>query len=355
MKRTNPPKGKTAEALKHSREVRANFMFKMGMKDLPHSILYHDRSDIAIDLLVESGRSYTANMEDELKYIKGNTLKNAFTSAGKSVRRGRSYGTFSLGHKSKDRLQQDVFAVSGMSARSGGLSRFPQNIGRLMVKFYCPEDGIVYDPFAGHNSRMELVYKTGRHYVGVDVSHEFMEANRKVQGMLLSKKGFFKSNNTINLIECSSAKVDLSDNYADFTITSPPYWDLEYYGEEEEQLGRAKTYESFMEFLLLHIKENYRILKPGTFCAWFINDFTKNGIFYPYHVDLCDSFRKAGFDIHNVYIVDLGQPIAAAFVRTMINSRRFPKRHEYCIVGKKPGENKQMDEHFKSLIERNEE
>jgi len=360
MKRTNQPKGKTVKALNLSRKVRANFLYKMGLKEMPHSILYHERSVVATDLLVEEeGRSYTGNMHDELKPLKSRTLKNAFSSAGKSVRRGRTYDSFSLGDQAEDRRQRDLFAVSGMSCRSGGLSRFPQNIGKLIVQFHCPEGGIVYDPFAGHNSRMELVYNIDRNYVGVDVSHEFMEANRELQTILFEndkkRLGLYKKTTTINLIEGSSSKVDLPNDYADFTITSPPYWDLEYYGEEPEQLGRAKTYESFMEFLLKHIEENYRILKPGSFCAWFINDFTKNGIFYPYHVDLCTYFKKAGFVIHNVYIIDLGQPIAAAFVRTMVSSKRFPKRHEYCIMTRKPGENKLVEEHFKQLTKLAEE
>ena len=356
MKRTNQPKGKTAKSLDLSRKVRADFLYKMGIKEMPHSILYHERSVVATDLLVEEeGRSYTGNMHDELKPLKSKTLKNAFSSAGKSVRRGRSYNSFSLGDMSEDRRQRDLFAVSGMSCRSGGLSRFSQNVGKLIVQFYCPEGGIVYDPFAGHNSRMELVSKTGRSYVGVDVSHEFMEANRELQKTLIGNDGkrfcLYGPTAPINLIEGSSAKVDLPNDYADFTITSPPYWDLEYYGEEPEQLGRAKTYESFLEFLLKHIEENYRILKPGAFCAWFVNDFTKNGIFYPYHVDLCTYFKKAGFEIHNVYIVDLGQPIAAAFVRTMVSSKRFPKRHEYCIMARKPGKNVMVEEHFKLLTQ----
>ena len=43
-------RGKTQESLKNSRQVRANFLFRLGINEVPNSILYHDRSDKAMDL-----------------------------------------------------------------------------------------------------------------------------------------------------------------------------------------------------------------------------------------------------------------------------------------------------------------
>jgi len=206
----------------------------------------------------------------------------------------------------------------------------------LVVEFYCPLNGTVYDPFAGHNSRMQLTYNCQRNYVGVDVSKEFMEHNFEVKKILENQKGFFKSKSIITLIEGSSANVpQIKNNSADFTLTSPPYWDVEYYGDELEQLGNAKTYDKFLELLFIHVQENFRILKPGSYCCWFINDFIKDGIFYPYHCDLYYLFIDAGFTQDNIYIVDLGQPLTAAFVQQIEKLKRFLKRHEFCLVFRK--------------------
>ena len=317
-KKINEPQGKTEESLVYSRKVRSDFLFRMGLQDVPHSILYHDRADLASDVPIAGGRDY---------------------------------GSFSLVHKTKDRRMRKIFKTSNMSCRAGGLSRFPQNIGRMLVKFYCPERGTVYDPFAGHNSRMELVHRTGRNYIGVDVSHEFMESNRKIKDGLTKQKGLLEHmRGTIRLIEGSSASVPgVPDEWADFTITSPPYWNLEYYGNEPEQLGKAKTYKSFLELLYPHVMENYRILKPGSFCIWCINDFVQDKVFYPYHIDISSLFVRAGFNLHNIYVTDLGQPIVASFLHTLIITKRFPKRHEYCVVGQKPGENPEVETHINQL------
>jgi len=162
-----------------------------------------------------------------------------------------------------------------------------------------------------------------------------MEGNRKIKEILLAENTLIDNPATITLIEGSSAKVDLPDNYADFTITSPPYWDIEYYGDEPEQLGNAKTYDNFLDALSAHIRENFRILKSGAFCAWFVNDFRKNNIFYPYHSDLIYFFQEAGFEMFNIYIVDLGNTFGKIFAQQIEKSKIFPKRHEYCLLFQK--------------------
>jgi len=351
--------GVSIASLKKSREVRRDFIVKYG--SIPTSILVHDRHQKAMDLIrdgleeaPENGRSY-----EKCRFVTGDPLldqESNFYLRNRSVRKGKSYkskrsygsGDYKTGDQA---LDNTGFGARGHFVRQSSgvrndptqpapLSSFFQNIGRLMIDFYCPEGGVVYDPFAGHNSRMELVWKSGRHYIGVDCSATFMHANEVIRDVLFKRneQAVKKNDATVKLILGSSAKVDLPDNHADFTITSPPYYNLEWYGDEPEQLGNAPTYEKFLELLKSHVAENLRILKPGAFCAWFINDFRLDKIFYPYHMDLYRIFVEVGFKPFNIYIVDLGNPITQAFVQFIISSKIFPKRHEYCLLFRKGGE-----------------
>lgn len=144
--------GKNWESLAKSRQIRNDFKLTFGC--VPTSILVRDGSDDAIDLI----------------------SKNSYTNSSLLRKKGET---------NKDLLK--AFGSSFIGCAGGGLSKFPQNIGRLLVKFYCEEGGIVYDPFAGHNSRMQLTYKCNRNYVGVDVSHEFMNQNRRVRHYLIAQ------------------------------------------------------------------------------------------------------------------------------------------------------------------------
>lgn len=224
------------------------------------------------------------------------------------------------------------FRVSSIGAASGALSNFPQNIGRSIVLFYSDPGQTIFDPFAGHNSRMDLCITAGRHYIGCDLSTDFMELNFRRSEWLRKK---YKLAN-IELHHCDSRKVPIYSEVGDFTITSPPYWDIEFYGNEPGQLGKCKTYKEFLVNLYNVVKENFRLLKPGAYAVWFVNDFRKKNKLYLYHVDMMKLGRKAGFEIYDILIVDFRRGIRDCFPNQIIESRILPKRHEYGIVFRKP-------------------
>lgn len=293
--------GKSYEELEQSREFRAKVIEEFGK--VPDSIMTHNRNELAMDVYADE-RSYK-----------------------------------SVGYQSdKGKQWNEAFGISSKNCRFGALSRFSQNVGRTVLRFYSKEGDIVVDPFAGHNSRMELCWKAGRNYYGQDVSVEFMKANEKVRDILLSKgdmslfPDMFKVDIVLKTGDSRSLQFD--DEFADFTITSPPYWNLEYYGDEEEQLGRG-TYLQFLGNLGQVMRENYRVLKTGAYCCWFVNDFRKDGMFYSYHTDVIVGMEDAGFTQEDMIIVDLGQPIRSAFASQVMKERIIPKRHEYCIVFRK--------------------
>lgn len=309
---------KDEESLRKSEVERARVKQKFGI--IPTSILEHDNSDRAIDLIVEEGRGYFD--ESDKKNL---------------ARLEKQYGSKYIANKLFKRIRTSDMGVRGKSL---GLSRFPQNVGRILIKLYSEEGDTVFDPCAGHNSRMQLVHEINRNYIGFDISKEFMAANFKTRDILMGKSGqskLFQSTATIILKEKDSRHTGLKDNSADFIITSPPYWDIEFYGDEPEQLGRNKTYKQFLEEMLLIIKECYRVLKPGKFCVFCVNDFRKNGKFYSYHSDTIALFIRANFIIWDTAIIDLVKhPIRAIFASQIETTKILPKRHEYAVIVKKP-------------------
>lgn len=294
---------KDLNSLEKSRDRREEINAKYGF--IPVSIMLADKSDKSMDLEAED----------------------------------RCYENYTAADREKHGKLYDVFSISSRSVRAGALSRYPQNIGRYLVKMYSNEGDTVLDPFAGHNSRMELVYKLGRNYIGYDISHKFMETNQKISKEIMGggvQPDLFISDNTIKLVEGDSRNIDLNGDLVDMVLTSPPYWNIEYYGDEEGQLGKCKTYNKFMDDMLLVIQKCVDHMKSGTFCCFSINDFRVNGIFYCYHASIIQAFKKVGLLIHDIVIVDFGSAFGAAFASQLEDQRRSAKRHEYVIVGRKP-------------------
>jgi len=242
-------------------------------------------------------------------------------------------------HKDKviERYGDKSYGLSGVGARHGDLSRFPQDLGTFLVNFYCKDNGFVVDPFAGHNSRAEFVWRSHRNYIGFDISHKFIELNNKVKELLYKENTIIKNEHTIEFIEHDSRYMleKVSENIADFIITSPPFYDIEDYGPEAQQLSNCKTYTEFM-YGLEHVFSNcYKILKDECFIAIECNDFRKNGIFYLYHSDTISRLQRIGFTIHDIIVVDYGAGFLRSFASEMEQYKIVSKEHSYIIVGRK--------------------
>jgi DNA modification methylase len=301
-------KGFDPAALKRSSNDRAALIAMYGGRDnLPSSIIKADKYAKVSDDLDEHGakRSY----------------KNTAPYAGA---------------KTRTKQQAAAAKIRGGGARrgndGGALSIFPQNVGRTTLLFYSEPGQQVYDPFAGHNSRMDLCVNNGRHYAACDASEAFMEFNERRAARLRKKFPTCR----IDLRCGDSREPHYPDDFADFTITSPPYWCVEYYGPEEIQLGQCPTYRKFMDGMQAVLEDNYRVLKPGAYAAYFVNDFRLEGVFYSYHSDLIRRARKAGFVQEDILIVDLGRGYGDVFLNRSCERRIIPKRHEYGLIFRKP-------------------
>lgn len=206
--------GKTLAALKKSSSIRQEIVQRLEGCVI-ESIIKYDRGDKALDLTAE--RRQKKNRE----HIKKNLTEYIEKTDQSEVQNMEMY--------------TDIFRKGFAGSRGGDenvkmISRFPQNICRIVTKFYTEAGDIVVDPFAGHNSRAEAVWRSGRNYYGQDLCKEFMEDNFKVREILLKEdegKLFKKKSNlVIDLTEGDSRHLPWADNFGDFTITSPPYWCL---------------------------------------------------------------------------------------------------------------------------------
>ncbi|MHA1660080.1 MAG: DNA methyltransferase [Promethearchaeota archaeon] len=214
----------------------------------------------------------------------------------------------------------------------GAISMFPRNILEELLEFYTEKGDVFFDPFAGHNSRMEAAFKKGRHYIGWDCSHEFMEFNRKLMGNLLKDN---PKSTRIKLVEGDSRNIDEKDNSMDFIFTSPPYWCLEWYSDEPEQLGNL-SYPNFMKDITKIYTQCFRVLKPGKFCIINVNDFRLNGKYYSYHVDTVNALKRAGFKQFDTIIMKYSNSMRQCFPNQILKEKLLPKVHEYLLVFLKP-------------------
>lgn len=318
---------KTREDLEASRKQREALKAKWG-GEIPSSVWQPDYS-IDCNIATFGGSQYDVAMKKHAKRV-----------ADKET------GKHGLVENPFDLQSKNDFSSSGRTVRgkTGGLSVFPYDLVRRVVLFYTDEGDTVLDPCAGHNSRMQAVWLLKRSYIGYDVCHRFMEFNRQVVKKLSGESGgiqpLYKPKGTITLHEQSSEDMVEGDSTVDLVFTSPPYWDLEYYDDHPDQLGRRHSYKEFLEGLGRIASESYRVLRAGKFCVFNINDFRKDGKYFIYHADIVPYFERQGFTLWDVIIVKWHSSFGKIFATQIEDRKRMPKEHEYLMVFKKPEEGK---------------
>ena len=218
-------------------------------------------------------------------------------------------------------------------------SILPYDLMSRIVKFYSKKGDIILDPTMGDMAAQTVTVHLGRGFIGYDVSKKNFDINEDIRKMLMGEgeqKLINELKPNITLHFQSSEQIIEEENTIDLVFFSPPYWDIEFYGEEEKQLGYKKTYQEFLQGLGRIVKECFRVLKPGKFITININDFRKGGKFYAYHVDVHNLLLEAGFLLHDCIIVDWGSCFGQCFARRIDETKMTAKKHEYIWVGRKP-------------------
>jgi site-specific DNA-methyltransferase (adenine-specific) len=100
----------------------------------------------------------------------------------------------------------------------------------------------------------------------------------------------------------------LPDESVHLVVTSPPYWTLKDYPEDDGQLGAVADYEAFVGELRRVWRECFRVLVPGGRLVCVVGDvclarrrFGRH-LVMPLHADIVVACRKIGFDNLNPII-----------------------------------------------------
>jgi DNA modification methylase len=208
------------------------------------------------------------------------------------------------------------------------LSIMPAELVEFFVKFYAKPGDVYLDPFMGQGVQMQVAKILGLHYYGFDLSTEFF-------GYIDSVRSKIDDGKTVLNITNGDSRFpsNIPDGIGDFSFHSPPYWDIENYGDEPGQLGNG-SYEEFLVGMRDVARAWLPKFKPGAFHVVNVNDFRKDGRFYPYHADTIRVYKEAGWELFDTWIIAglLISASASIFARGKIERRIAPKVHEYALV-----------------------
>ena len=140
------------------------------------------------------------------------------------------------------------------------VSVFDATLSEKMYEWFVPKGGKILDPFAGGSVRGIVATEMGFKYDGIDISQTQIDANRKQ-----SDKPRWMGGDSYLLLNV------LESNVYDFVFTCPPYYDLEVYSDNANDLSNMPDTQ-FDERYISILQKSAEKLKNNRFFAVVVSE-----------------------------------------------------------------------------------
>lgn len=213
----------------------------------------------------------------------------------------------------------------------GGTSIFDPVLCELAYRWFAPEGGSILDPFAGGSVRGIVAAMLGHRYTGIDLSGAQLEANRKQAAAILGAQMPYPTwlrGDSRNLASILPA----GEEY-DMVWTCPPYFDLEVYSNDPEDLS-AMDWPTFIDAYQEIIAAACLRLRRGRFAAIVVSEVRDKLGAYRGLVPLTiHAFRLAGLSFYNdAVLVNSVGSLPLRVGKYMEASRKLGRAHQNVLV-----------------------
>ena len=218
--------------------------------------------------------------------------------------------------------------ISGNAGGLTGTSLFDPVLCELAYRWFCPKNARVLDPFAGGSVRGIVANYLGYHYTGIDLRPEQIAANE------VQAKAIIPDNLPRWITGDSRNLKTLSPDPCDFIFSCPPYFDLEIYSDDTNDLSNAGDYAAFMDVYCTIIKQAVDLLADNRFACFVVGDIRdKRGLYRNFPSDTIAAFQDAGAMLYNeaILVTAVGSlPIRVA--KQFAGYRKLGKTHQNVLV-----------------------
>lgn len=235
-----------------------------------------------------------------------------------------------IGLQSETGRSDDLIGFKDAAERSGiklsGTSIFDPVLCEVVYNWFCPKDGIVYDPFAGGSVRGVVAELLGRKYIGIDLSEKQVDANQTNA----DKLGVCPS---WHCDDSRNADKYLPNGSADLVFSCPPYHNLEKYSDHPLDLSNM-NYTDFLKAYSDIISIACRKLKENRFAVFVVGDIRDNkGAYRDFISSTKRIFQENGLSLYNEMIL-LNQYGTAPFRAGNLfrAKRKVAKVHQNVLV-----------------------
>jgi DNA modification methylase len=202
-----------------------------------------------------------------------------------------------------DALHSDIKEEKEISSRVSLNSdehpaTYSPTMAKSFVEFFTKEGEVVFDPFSGIGSTQVGAQRAKRIGLGIELNPKYAQ----IANLRLENPSKVINGNSLKLT--SILKKNKIENI-DFSISSPPYWDIlnrstgsfektrksksldvNYSDNKNDDVGHINDYPEFINKCAEIYFQIYEFLKPGGYIVIIIKNVKKDGKHYPLAWDL---------------------------------------------------------------------
>lgn len=213
---------------------------------------------------------------------------------------------------------------------TGTHSIFPIPLMEYIIIRYAENGGKLLDAFAGGPPRAIASSVMGLEYHGVDVRQEQIDEN------LEAIKDLGLPNIHYHLNDARTLDFGVTD--FDVAVTCPPYYDVEVYSDDPNDVSTFPTYASFNAAMWMSAHAHRPLMKPGSFVCIVIGNFRdkKTGEMIDFRADTVENFKDAGFLFWDEVILSRNFGSAAKRASNAWKGHKLVRRHEFLLIFRTP-------------------
>jgi DNA modification methylase len=211
-------------------------------------------------------------------------------------------------------------------------SIFDPALTELMYNWFCPEKGMILDPFAGGSVRGIVANYLGFNYTGIELRQEQVDSNREQAINLLPV-------NNQPQWYCGDSEKVLGETWQhqfDMIFSCPPYADLEVYSDLPDDLSNM-DYKAFATKYRTIIGKALKLLKRDCYAVFVVGEVRgKDGFYYDFVGDTKRAFIEQGAKLYNDCV--LLNVVGSASMRAgkvFDAGKKLTKIHQNVLVFKK--------------------
>lgn len=211
------------------------------------------------------------------------------------------------------------------------VSIFDPVVCEIIYKWFCPDGGLILDPFAGGSVRGIVANYLGCKYTGIELRQEQVDSNREQALNIL------EITNQPNWHVGDSNKVlDDFNKEFDLLFSCPPYMNLEVYSNLPDDLSTMSD-DDFITVYESIINKSCKLLKSGGYAVFVVGDLRdKQGYYKDFTGITKQAFIKSGMKLYNELI--LVEPVGtkAMTMERGFKNGKLAKVHQNIYIFKKP-------------------